>query len=68
MRATHSAGAILEKISVSQPFREWNFRRTLISHSDDLTVEVIFFGNAPKNGNVTMNQDATAAIDVKPKL
>jgi hypothetical protein len=39
-----------------------------LAHSDDLTVEVIFFGNAIKSGNVTMNQDATAPIDAKAKL
>jgi pyruvate dehydrogenase phosphatase len=36
---------------------------------DDLTVEVIFFGNSPSNGNVTLNQDASAPEpEVKAKL
>lgn len=37
-------------------------------YRDDLTVEVIFFGNAAKSGNVTMNEDATAPISAKSKL
>lgn len=37
-------------------------------HSDDLTVEVIFFGNTAKTGNVTTNEDATAPISAKAKL
>ncbi|KFZ10374.1 hypothetical protein V501_05220 [Pseudogymnoascus sp. VKM F-4519 (FW-2642)] len=37
-------------------------------YRDDLTVEVIFFGNTPKTGNVTTNEDATAPISAKAKL
>jgi pyruvate dehydrogenase phosphatase len=40
----------------------------LIVCRDDLTVEVIFFGNGNKSGNVTLNKEATAPLDVKPKL
>lgn len=37
--------------------------------SDDLTVEVIFFGNGEKTGDVVVNKEATAmAGDIKPKL
>jgi len=40
-----------------------------VVHSDDLTVEVIFFGNGEKTGDVKINEEASANIkDVKPKL
>ena len=37
---------------------------------DDLTVEVIFFGNGEKTGQVVVNQEATASSKwpVKAKL
>jgi pyruvate dehydrogenase phosphatase len=36
---------------------------------DDLTVEVIFFGNGDKSGDVVLNKEASAsAQDVKAKL
>lgn len=36
---------------------------------DDLTVEVIFFGEGDTSGNVTLNQEASAASsEVKAKL
>jgi pyruvate dehydrogenase phosphatase len=36
---------------------------------DDLTVEVIFFGEGVANGSVTLNRDASApAPEIKPKL
>jgi len=36
---------------------------------DDLTVEVIFFGNGDKSGNVTLNKEASAPLnDLKAKL
>lgn len=35
---------------------------------DDLTVEVIFFGNGEKSGDVVVNKDASATSDTKPKL
>ncbi|KAK6601140.1 protein phosphatase 2C [Botrytis cinerea] len=36
---------------------------------DDLTVEVIFFGNGPKSGDIIVNKEASAsANNVKPKL
>ncbi|KAL3418047.1 protein phosphatase 2c [Phlyctema vagabunda] len=38
-------------------------------YRDDLTVEVIFFGNGDKNGDVVVNKEASAvANDVKAKL
>ncbi|KAF1960315.1 phophatase 2C family protein-like protein [Byssothecium circinans] len=38
-------------------------------YRDDLTVEVIFFGEGPTTGNVTLNKDASAPEPaVKPKL
>ncbi len=37
-------------------------------YRDDLTVEVIFFGEGKKKGDVVVNKEASAAIDVKPKL
>lgn len=36
--------------------------------SDDLTVQVIFFGNGDKTGEVTLNLEATADDTPKPKL
>jgi hypothetical protein len=39
--------------------------------SDDLTVEVIFFGEGPASGNVTLNKEASASAspaDVQAKL
>ncbi|KAH8803284.1 phosphatase 2C-like domain-containing protein [Xylogone sp. PMI_703] len=39
------------------------------SNRDDLTVEVIFFGNGEKGGDVVLNKEASAAAgDAKPKL
>jgi pyruvate dehydrogenase phosphatase len=41
----------------------------LTNYRDDLTVEVIFFGNSPSTGNVTLNKAASAPEpDVKAKL
>jgi pyruvate dehydrogenase phosphatase len=41
----------------------------LNSDSDDLTVEVIFFGNGDRSGNVTLNREASAPLnDLKAKL
>ncbi|KAF2872281.1 phosphatase 2C-like domain-containing protein [Massariosphaeria phaeospora] len=38
-------------------------------YRDDLTVEVIFFGDSPATGNVTLNREASAAAsEAKPKL
>jgi len=43
--------------------------KTNLVARDDLTVEVIFFGNGEKNGAVTLNKDASATLDdVKAKL
>ena len=41
----------------------------LTVHRDDLTVEVIFFGEGSATGNVTLNKEASAAApEVKSKL
>jgi len=43
----------------------------LIFARDDLTVEVIFFGEGPASGNVTLNEEASASAapeEVKAKL
>ncbi|KAG5913028.1 hypothetical protein E4U42_001548 [Claviceps africana] len=38
-------------------------------YRDDLTVQVIFFGDAPQTGQVTINLDATApGVEPKPKI
>ncbi|KAF2021472.1 phophatase 2C family protein-like protein [Aaosphaeria arxii CBS 175.79] len=38
-------------------------------YRDDLTVEVIFFGDSPNTGNVTLNKEASASVpEVKSKL
>jgi pyruvate dehydrogenase phosphatase len=40
-----------------------------VDHIDDLTVEVIFFGNGDKSGDVVLNKEASAsAQDAKAKL
>jgi hypothetical protein len=42
-----------------------------VFNRDDLTVEVIFFGEGPASGNVTLNKEASASSspgDVKAKL
>jgi len=41
----------------------------LIKSRDDLTVEVIFFGEGEKSGDVVLNKEASASAgDVKAKL
>jgi hypothetical protein len=42
----------------------------LTFNRDDLTVEVIFFGEGPASGNVTLNEEASASAteEVKAKL
>lgn len=43
----------------------------LMNHRDDLTVEVIFFGEGPVGEKVTLNEEASAKVvseDVKAKL
>lgn len=38
-------------------------------YRDDLTVEVIFFGDGPRTGSVTLNKDASAPEpEIKPRL
>ncbi|KAK2629146.1 hypothetical protein QTJ16_002249 [Diplocarpon rosae] len=38
-------------------------------YRDDLTVQVIFFGDSDKSGDVVLNKEASASVsDVKPKL
>lgn len=37
-------------------------------YRDDLTVEVIFFGEGENTGNVQLNKEASASTDVKAKL
>lgn len=42
-----------------------------MDYSDDLTVQVIFFGNGNKTGEVLVNQEATTPSKpaaMKPKL
>jgi pyruvate dehydrogenase phosphatase len=44
-------------------------RTSLTSFRDDLTVEVIFFGEGAATGTVTLNQEASAPTpEVKAKL
>lgn len=41
----------------------------MLIFSDDLTVEVIFFGEGENNGSVSVNQDASASIHkIPPRL
>lgn len=45
------------------------YQLLLIACRDDLTVEVIFFGEGITTGNVTLNKEASApAPEVKAKL
>lgn len=37
-------------------------------YQDDLTVEVIFFGEGEKKGDVVVNKEASAQVDVTAKL
>ncbi len=50
--------------------RDISKKSMLIMNSrDDLTVEVIFFGESDKSGDVVVNKEASAsASDVKAKL
>lgn len=72
MRVVDATSAIFQEISVSFSALRSRFispRRLLIPCSDDLTVEVIFFGNSDKSGDVVINREASAvANDVKAKL
>ena len=43
--------------------------KTANENRDDLTVEVIFFGDSDKSGDVVLNKEASAsASEVKAKL
>lgn len=45
------------------------FQALLIISRDDITVEVIFFGESANDGSVTINKEATASAEsAKPKL
>lgn len=47
----------------------WLWDLMLTGFRDDLTVQVIFFGDGPKTGEVTLNLKATAPTkDPKAKL
>jgi pyruvate dehydrogenase phosphatase len=44
-------------------------KQKLIIDRDDLTVEVIFFGDGEKSGDVVLNKEASASAgDAKAKL
>lgn len=63
MRASHTPRTVLEEISVRTPSSRTLSATLLIQglrFSDDLTVQVIFFGQAEKTGEVTMNMEASA--------
>lgn len=68
MRIIDAAESVLQKIQVSCV---GHIHLDDANHvRDDLTVEVIFFGNGEKNDrSVTVNKDASATLeDVKAKL
>ena len=68
MRAVDAASAVFQTLSVSGPFQVC-IASILIIHRDDLTVEVIFFGNSDKSGDVVVNKEASAsAKEIKAKL
>ena len=60
-------GALLSEIPVSHTYQLMLLYADY--NRDDLTVEVIFFGNGDKSGDVMVNKDASAlAHDIKAKL
>jgi hypothetical protein len=65
--AVDVAGAVFEEISVrTNPLSSIIVLKKL---RDDLTVEVIFFGNSDKSGDVVVNKEASASVnDIKAKL
>lgn len=67
MRIADVARAIFETLSVSSSLIQ---KSENAKHgSDDLTVEVIFFGNSDKSGDVVINKEASAsAKEIKAKL
>lgn len=69
MRPLDAACAVFEEISVCFRLRRYPVA-ILTAASDDLTVEVIFFGNSQKTGDVMTNREASASINevVKSKL
>lgn len=68
MRVINASGSIFETLSVSHSSM-YASGSVLTIHSDDLTVEVIFFGNSDKSGDVVVNKEASAsAKDIKAKL
>ena len=51
------------------PFQYSECKMKLTTNRDDLTVEVIFFGDSPATGNVTLNKEASAPEpETKAKL
>lgn len=55
-------------MSILFPTRPTIPRLTIQNYSDDLTVQVIFFGQGEKTGEVTLNLEATAPEGFKAKL
>jgi pyruvate dehydrogenase phosphatase len=50
-------------------FNLLQYCRKLTNYRDDLTISVIFFGEESGNGNVSLNEEASAAAKApKPKL
>ena len=64
-----AAESILEAIPVSCHGNLFAQSNTDSSNRDDLTIEVIFFGEGENTGTVTLNKDASASGgEVKAKL
>lgn len=75
MRAVDVAQPIFQAISVSGRLKDMKNWSANWLCRDDLTVEVIFFGEGnempPSTGDrITINEEATAKVadDIKPKL
>ena len=69
MCVVDAASAVFEEVSVSFHTSLPQSTQLLSGYRDDLTVEVIFFGNSDKSGDVVVNKEASAlANDVKAKL
>jgi hypothetical protein len=67
MCAVDPTSTVFEAVSVSNDHLVVIMKLT--GDRDDLTVEVIFFGNTDKSGDVVVNKEASATPkDIKAKL
>lgn len=68
MRVVDASQPVFPAIPVSHCPQLWLISTNCLS-SDDVTVEVIFFGEGPDNRTISINEEASAAEEAaKPKL